>query len=460
MNSVREDCYILPVLDKYLVYSPLTGISALVNKTAVTELKALLSKINEGGGKYNSRLYDLAQDLLNGQVLSPIRKDGDLNPLFLGIIPTRTCNGACTYCDFAADNASNDRMSYQMAARAVDWYTDLMKAQNRKYLDIHFFGGEPMVARDVIEVVIQRARIMTSGTEMIPLFEISTNGQYGREDADYLGQYFNKVVLSFDGFKEVQDKHRPLRNNNSSFENVLRTAGIIGNSNAELCIRSCISRENVMQMEEFTQWLCENFNLAAINFEVLTPSPLSVSFGLLPPDCFDFAINFEKSRELAKDFGVTVIYASDIAAYPVVTSCPAGKDTAIFSPDGRISNCYLPQAKWKDVGLDLDFGVVTSDNSISLDAEKIKAIREMVENKPRCAKCFCKWSCAGGCHVGITYPGCSENYDDFCKQTRLISAFTLLSDIGSTDYLKDLSKSDEYLHILASQQTDSITDFT
>jgi len=47
-----------------------------------------------------------------------------------------------------------------MAAKIVDWYISLLKSQQRNILEIHFFGGEPMVARDVIEVVVQRARLV------------------------------------------------------------------------------------------------------------------------------------------------------------------------------------------------------------------------------------------------------------------------------------------------------------
>lgn len=459
MSHSIKNTFIVPVVNDYLVYSPMVGVSAFINRAGVIELQDQLQLVYENQGNPDTKLFELANDIVNRPILSPIKRTGDLSPEFLGIIPTRSCNGACNYCDFGADLASEEKMSYQTALKAVEWYIGLLKSQKRNYLDIHFFGGEPMMARDILEVVIHRARIITSKQKMIPLFEISTNGQYSSYDAHFLGQYFNKVVLSFDGFKEVQNKHRPLKGNRSSFENVLNTAKIISNSNAELCIRCCVSRENIKQMEEYTKWLCENFNLSAINFEVLTPSHLSVSVGLSPPDCFEFAIYFEKSRQLAKGYGIEVIYASDISKVPVVSSCPVGKDTAIISPDGRISNCYLQPEKWQKNGLDLDFGSVSSDKEIKIENNKIEAIRKMVEKKPRCTNCFCKWSCSGGCHVGITHPGSGNSYDDFCKQTRLISAFTLLSDLGLHKQLKNLSESPEALRLLASQETDSINDF-
>lgn len=459
MKPVLNSTFIIPVLNDFLVYSPLTGISAFVNRRAVVELKEQLLSGKEKGKNSESPLFELAQGIAVSPMHLPRRRKGKLNPEFLGLIPTRSCNGACNYCDFGADMASGQKMSYDLAVRAVDWYADLMKLQKRDMLDIHFFGGEPMMAHDVIEVTVQRARLVATERDMTPYFEISTNGQYSTGDAAFLGQYLNKVILSFDGFREVQNKHRPLISDSSSFENVSETARIISNSNAELCIRCCVSEENILQIEEFTRWLCENYRLSAINFEILTVSEPSVESGLRPPGPIDFALHFERSREIAAEFGVDVVYASDIKEQPVVSSCPVGKDTAIVSPDGRISNCYLQPGKWQKAGLDLDFGLFAGSGEIKIEQGNLEAIRKMVEDKPRCINCFCQWSCAGGCHVGITYPGSTARYDNFCIQTRLISAFTILSRLGLQEKIDRLTQSHQAIQLIVSQQSDCLKDF-
>ena len=455
-NQALLNCFIIQVFDDYLVYSPLTGISAFLNRTGILELRNQLEVTYEGMGNPNSKLFKFAQDILQSPVQVPVRKEGDVNPEFLGIIPTRSCNSACAYCDFGAQKASTRKMSYQIATKAVDWYANLLKVNHRNVLEIHFFGGEPMTAKDVIEVTLQRARLVAMEKDLIPFFEISTNGQYNAGNSRFMGQYFNKIILSLDGFKEIHNRHRPLKENKSSFENAIETAKIISDSNAELCIRCCVSRENILLMEEITEWLCNNFRLSTINFEVLFATSQADSAGLFPPDPVDFAINFEKSREIANGFGVDVVYASDISGQPLVSSCPVGKDVVIVSPDGRISNCYLMQERWQEAGLDLDFGIMESDGNVRVEADKIDAIRKMVEDKPRCRKCFCQWSCAGGCHVGNTYPGSSLKYTDFCMQTRLISAFTLLSELGLQKTIEELICTPSALQNIACNPTDHI----
>jgi uncharacterized protein len=453
-SQLNKDIFVLPVQEDFLVYSPLNGISALINRVAVNELIDQLKLISQNKGNINSKLYNLAKDSLRSPVQLPVRRTGSLNPEFLGIIPTRSCNGSCNYCDFEAETASIGKMSFAMAAGVVEWYVGLMEEQKRNIAEIHFFGGEPMVARDVIEVVVQRARLLCNEKDLIPYFEISTNGQYSAADALFLGNYFNKVVLSLDGFSEIQNLHRPLKGNKSSFENAVETANIVGNSSAELCIRCCISNRNVLMMEEITRWFCENFRLSAINFEILCRTDKTSALELYPPDPVDFAVHFQKARVIANQFGVDVVYASDISILPQISSCPVGKDAAILSPDGRLSNCYLMPERWQEAGLDLDFGVFSNHSTLQIEKSKLKNIRDMVEEKHRCENCFCKWSCAGGCYVGNTYPGCSQEYDDFCKQTRLISLFSLLEGLDMLSRINHMMDSTQDMQKILQQKSD------
>jgi uncharacterized protein len=459
MKEILRNIFYLPVQNDFLVYSPLNGISALLNRTGLLGLKKQLQFAGTDTADPDSKLLELANEILNTPANKILKKEGEFTPEFLGIIPTRSCNGACNYCDFGAEKFQNDNMSYEMVVQVVDWFTKLIVEQNRKILDIHFFGGEPMVAFDVIEVAVHRARLMAYNNKLFPVFEISTNGQYSEDKAEWLGNYFNKVLLSFDGLRESHNRHRPLKGGHSSYENVYRTAKIIGESNAELSIRCCISQLNIEQMPEMTHWFCKNFRLSALNFEILSASEITKGKGLFPPDPVDFAINFQRSKDIARSYGIEVIYASDISNLPQVTSCPVGKDTAIISPDGRISNCYLLPEKWQDVGLDLDFGIVKPGEEVELNNKNIAFIRQMVEDKPRCKSCFCKWSCSGGCHVGTTYPACSTNFDDFCRQTRLISLFSLLADMDMDRRISTLIKNTNSLNKIANQKSDMLLDF-
>lgn len=458
-HKAVKSSYIIPVDSSFLFYSPLVGLTALLNKKGVLELREQLLHYPKGQGNSESEFSELANDILLQDIQSPLEKKGDLNPDFLGIIPTRSCNGACNYCDFGADTATSEKMPYHLATKAVDWYAEIAARQKKEVLEVHFFGGEPMMAKDVVEVVVERARLSADIHKMIPYFEISTNGQYCTADAVYAGNYLNKVVLSLDGMEESHNLHRPLKGNFSGFGRAIETAKTISDSNAELCIRCCVSHNTVLLMEEFTEWLCKNLRISAINFEVMTASSLTKSKELFPPEPIDFAIHFQRSKDKARRYGIDVVYSSDIVSQPLFSSCPVGNDTAIISPDGRISNCYLLPERWRQKDLDLDLGKIKRSGEVYTDKRNIDSIRNMVKNKPECARCFCRWSCAGGCHVGNRFSAGPFRYSDFCRQTRIISAFTLLANLDMESEKEVLLTNKKAMEKVADNSSDLLEEF-
>ena len=108
----------------------------MVNHRGVTELKKQLELSEERNSNPDSSLYKLANHILESPVLKINQKTGDFNPRFLGIIPTRACNGACNYCDFSADRAPLNTMSLKMAASIVVALVD-QADPGRQYLASH-----------------------------------------------------------------------------------------------------------------------------------------------------------------------------------------------------------------------------------------------------------------------------------------------------------------------------------
>ena len=455
--SVLQHLTALPIEDKYLLHAPLFGINAFSNKEAVKALQASLL----AGASHEPRpgpLSSFIEEFDKDPLPEPGPPQSELSPPFLGIITTRSCNSRCLYCDFGAAEAPKRSMSLQTASSVVDWYSGILKKQEREMLEIHFFGGEPMAAPKVVQVVVHRAREVAAREGQIPFFEISTNGIVSKPLLGFLGDYFNTVVLSLDGPENIQNLHRPLRGGRDSFKKAYATAKYLSESSAELVLRACISNANIDKMEEITYWFCEAFNPSKINFEIMQPGKRAEEAGLFSPGPFEFAVNFIKARRAAESYGIPVIYASDLGGEPVYSSCPVGKDTIIIDPDGRISSCYLLPDKWLEAGLNLEFGRIQDNGEVAIDSSSVNRIRQIALNKPRCENCFCRWSCAGGCHVGNSYPGCSSSYSDYCIQTRIISACTILSQLEQEEKIDQLLLNRKALENLALHPTDRLSE--
>lgn len=447
---IQNNIFSLPIFDKWLIYAPFSRVLALVNYSMLNKLKKTFFQENRNSSNVLIRLIAKKSNQLT------VEKNGPFSPTFLGIIPTRACNMACIYCGFEANEASQEIMDPDLAITAVDWMAEFVKKEGRKVLEIHFFGGEPFVAGQLVDIVVHRARCIANKMGLIPRFEVATNGIFDKKRAFFVGNYIDTVVLSFDGFSKIQNFHRPLKNGCGSFRYVFQTACWLSNSPTKLCFRVCVSERNVSQLERIAEWFCKNFRPAVINFEPLQPTQESVEYELQCPDPYEFALHYINAARIIKKYGIQPVYAAAITEFPRYTICPVGTDTLIVTPDGRISACYLLEKEWEKRGVDLNLGCVVPHEGVRVDFSAIKRVRNLVKDKPRCTRCFCKWSCAGGCHVNHSYPGCSNEYDAFCIQTRIITACHLLEELGESNLVNLLIKNHSALENLALQLSDCL----
>jgi uncharacterized protein len=387
--------------------------------------------LREGGASNAAPppLATLLEELARPAPQSPLPLAGPLSPAFFGIIPTRRCNLACRYCGFGAASAPRDSLDPSFAARAVDVFADLTASRGRSLLEIHFFGGEPFISEEVVDVVVHRARARAGALGLATRFEAATNGVMDDRRAHFVGDFFDTIVLSLDGPREIQDRNRPSPAG-GSFERVLRTARILSSSSVELALRICVTQESVGVLEDAVTWMCEDLAPDIVNFETLKPTSESEAAGLAPPDPLEFAAACVRASRIASRHGVQPIYAASTAAAPRVSFCPVGRDTLILSPDGRLSGCYLLPEEWQRAGLDLDVGRMEPSGQLAVDIERIEHLRTWVAEKPRCQACFCRATCAGGCHVAHALGGSTQ--DSFCQSTRLIAACSLLDEMGES----------------------------
>jgi uncharacterized protein len=450
----QSDIYALPIGRHHLVYAPLHCAMALVNATALDVVR----RWRRGAALPESQAAQMDHLIqrLDAPPCYPAGRSGDFDPIFLGIIPTRACNLACRYCNFGAHQASGASLDIGQACAAVDWMARQAVSRGRPHLDIHFFGGEPFVADDVIEAVVHRARAIAAQKDLIPRFEVATNGVFNGSKAAFVGDYFDTVVLSWDGFQPMHDRQRPMAGGAGSFDKVQKTAERLSRSATDLCLRICVTRENLDQLEPFTHWFGRTYRPAIINIETLKPTGNGRDNGLCPPDPFEFAIRCVKACRSIEALGIEAIYAAADIASLKQTFCPVGNDAAILSPDGRISSCYLLEAQWQERGLDMNIGRQTSGQGITIDPEAVNRLRNLVTHKPRCRSCFCRWTCAGGCHVSETYPDCRERRTDFCVQTRIVTACFLLQRLELSDVADNLLADENAMHRLAFQKDDGL----
>jgi uncharacterized protein len=289
-------------------------------------------------------------------------------------------------------------------------------------------------------------------------FEVATNGVFSEARCRWAADNLDTIVMSLDGPADIQDRHRPYKDGRSTFKRASHNARILSEGSADLFLRTCVTDQTAGRLPEIATWFCEEFRPRGVCFEPLQPSAASSAAQLDPPDPWKFARNFIQAAPILESHGVEPIYtAADIHARRA-SFCPVAQDVAIVSPDGTVSACYLLQQDWEAKGLDLRLGHV-EHGGIHLWPDAITSVRKLnVHNKPFCARCLCKWHCAGGCHVNHSSEGPTGAYDRLCVQTRIITLNNLLRAMGQDALLSKWLQDQEAVEQSVYQTSDLLLD--
>ena len=448
-----QGIFVLPVLEQYLLYAPLHGLAALVDEVAVRRLQGHLVR---GQDAKAQGLEEIIQNLRSQARTTPSPKEGAFAPAFLGLIPTRGCNLACEYCGFLGPETGDEVMDLRLARTAIDWYLDLVCQSGMRTAEIHFFGGEPFCAEEVMDFAFHYAWLKAVEANCTVRFEVATNGVMDERGCRWSADSLDSIVLSLDGPADLQDRQRHRKDGKGSFAAVARSARLLSERAAELSFRVCVTAETAGRLPEIATWLCQEFRPVAVSFEPLQPSAPSQAAGLLPPDPWAFAQSFVRAAEILEAYGVLPVYAAADIGARRVSFCPVAQDVPIVSPNGKIAACYLLEEDRRGKGFDLELGKI-ENGAVLLDEAAVEATRGLnVRNEPFCADCFCKWHCAGGCHVNHVLPAEPGNYDRLCIQTRLLTVRNILSAMGRDDVVHELFRSPTALERVAWQASDEL----
>ena len=130
---------------------------------------------------------------------------------------TNRCNLRCDYCYV---DRGETNMSIETARAAVD-----LAGHDAKRAGIIFFGGEPLLRKELILDTVAYARSRESEGHCRYFFKITTNGLL-LDDAflDFARRESVFIALSLDGLRESHDAHRKDAQGVGSYDRVSETA--------------------------------------------------------------------------------------------------------------------------------------------------------------------------------------------------------------------------------------------
>jgi uncharacterized protein len=311
------------------------------------------------------------------------------------------CNLRCRYCFAQTGDFGTVRslMSAETARQAIDFV--VAHSQNRKNIEIDFFGGEPLMAWDTVKETIAYARSLESGKGKQFRFTITTNGVLLNEDTiAFINTHMDNVVLSLDGRQAVNDAMRCTISGQGSYEMILpRFQELVAKRpiDKRYYIRGTFTHHN-LDFHHDVLSIYEN------GFDQISVEPVSA------PDNYDYAITeadldtiraeywlltdilikMRKNQEHLSFFHFEVDLAQGPCIVKRLRGCGAGSEYVAITPEGDIYPCH------QFVG-NPSF-LMGNIHTNTLDSELVHKFSSVhIYSREECGSCWAKYYCSGGC---------------------------------------------------------------
>jgi uncharacterized protein len=327
----------------------------------------------------------------------------DLKALCLNI--AHDCELRCRYCFASTGGYGGNRnlMTIDIAKKSVDFLLD--NSGNRKNLDIDFFGGEPLLNKDVLIDTIHYGNEQAKEKGKRITYTVTTNCLSLDDD---LIEFFNNnninLVLSLDGREEIHDYHRETDGTGRYKDIINKIVKLaISRTDTSYYVRGTYTAKNL----DFSFDVIHLYDLGIKNISIepvilRDDHPLAlreehISHLLLEYDklsehyldCvkkgspylfFHFALDLDKSPCFSKR----------------LTGCGAGREYLAVTPEGNLYPCH------QFVGQEVySLGNVTEENYKEIKTGKIAAQFDEchIFSKDSCPDCWARFLCSGGCHA-------------------------------------------------------------
>ncbi len=286
--------------------------------------------------------------------------------LELTILPTEGCNLRCKYCyvDHNSLVMSNDVISNIKALIE-------RRAPTLKYVRIGWFGGEPLLQKDII---LDLSRYVFDLKNEYPSIDfqggMSTNGIFLdiKTMEALVAVNINAFQISLDGPKEFHDQLRVHPNGSGSFAKIWENLLNLKKSKLvfEVIIRIHISHDNIKIIPDFLEEIYQAFggdNRFQIFFKALAP--------LSKEDTGTKYFSEQEQEQIISGFSEKLndrMPESEASKNNDQYICYAARPTSfVIRPDGSLIKCTI--------GLDDDFnqiGKLLPGGTLSIDQDKMR----------------------------------------------------------------------------------------
>ena len=310
------------------------------------------------------------------------------------------CNLRCSYCFASTGDFGGERklMTAETGKKAIDYL--LKYSGDRHNLEMDFFGGEPLMAFDVVKEVVDYARSKEKEYNKNFRFTITTNGMLLTDDKiDYINKEMYNVVLSLDGRKEVNDRMRFCVNGSGSYDIILPKFQKMAKErgDGQYYIRGTFTKYNKDFSNDVLHFYEKGFEQISIEPVVTDPKlPYALTEEDLPEVYAEYEklakiiIEKRKNGEFFNFFHFMIDLDQGPCAIKRLRGCGCGNEYVSVTPEGDVYPCHQFVGNEKFLLGNVDTGIVNTDIRDEFKLCNVYA-------KETCKDCFARFYCSGGC---------------------------------------------------------------
>ncbi|HBT47918.1 MAG TPA: thioether cross-link-forming SCIFF peptide maturase [Peptococcaceae bacterium] len=371
-------------------YSALERTIGLYGREVVDEVLADLARCQEEGSLFTrdtaARLFRPPETVLQALCLHV----------------SHDCNLRCRYC-FAGGGPFGGRrglMSPAVGRAAMDLLFRL--AGRRQRVEVDFFGGEPLLNFATVRELVAYGRALAAAAGKEIRFTLTTNGLgLTPEITEFLNGEGISVILSLDGRPETHDRYRRLPGGGGSYGRVVPRIKALTDArdHGDYWIRATFTRDNLDFSRDVEHLLDLGFRFISLEPVVGPPeAPYSLRMEDVPAlrrEYSRLADLYCRAREEGRPFEF-FHFNLDLGGGPCLTKrlygCGAGVSYMAVTPDGELYPCHQLVGR-------SEFRLGRVQEGIERPHLQEEFRQAYVYRKPRCARCWARFYCSGGCHA-------------------------------------------------------------
>lgn len=407
---------------------------------ALTALEgaAEISDLRETTARYGLDTPAFLEMMRSGLFSNPGRRSPGHNYTSIPSIlfsPSAGCNLACSYCysEAVIKHEYIQKDCYDIAIRKTiegvrnkkDYFLKTILGERPKIRLGIIGGGEPTLNPSLFIDIIKTFKRECEDAGIEPVYSAISNGTFGDNVLQVLIENQIEIMISIDGYAEVQNTQRPFHDGSGTFHIVIDNIRKLVQGGCFVTMRSTVTRGSLPHMMDIVH-LAREESLPVIHIEPLGLSGRALTSGAIPPEPTDFCRGFADAFIAALKNGIAIKSNQFPLALPYrETFCGACGTNRIITTEGYVSTCTEVTDIHSSLSDTFIIGKVNrEDRRIDLWQDRLDSLgSRTLKNMQGCDQCFLRFNCAGNCpakslrkHGDINKP-----VQEWCEASRALS---------------------------------------